>query len=146
MRGNLAFARTPRDATLLGNGGAAGRGLAPPTQPTEGPMSSAPTSPTPDVNYWPDRRCPRAFRDQRELPPYRKLLADTVAWLDPAPGERWLDLGCGYGQLTRSLWEKSNGSLAGIVALDCADVNADAIAQLRRHAHPPAGEHQICFQ
>ena len=62
-----------------------------------------------DVNYWPDRKCARAFWTQCEVPPYRRLLADTAAWLDPAPGERWLDLGCGGGQLTHALWEKSGG-------------------------------------
>jgi SAM-dependent methyltransferase len=102
-------------------------------------MSSAPTL-SPDVNYWPDRRCARAFWTQHELPPYRRLLADTVAWLDPAPGERWLDLGCGCGQLTRALWEKSNGALAEIVALDCADANADAIAKVRRSVGPSADD------
>jgi SAM-dependent methyltransferase len=99
-----------------------------------------------DVNYWPDKRCAKAFWTQRELPPYRSLLADTVAWLDPAPGERWLDLGCGSGQLTHALWEKSGGSLAEVVALDCADVNAEAIAKVRRCATPPAQEHEIRFQ
>jgi SAM-dependent methyltransferase len=108
-------------------------------------MSTAPSAP-PEVNYWPDRRCAKAFWTQRELPPYRRLLADTAAWLDPAPGERWLDLGCGYGQLTRALWEKSNGALAQVVALDCADANAEAIAWARQSANPPAGERLIRFQ
>jgi SAM-dependent methyltransferase len=98
------------------------------------------SSPPPDVNYWPDRKCARAFWTQCEVPPYRRLLADTTAWLDPAPGERWLDLGCGGGQLTRALWEKSAGTLAEVVALDCAAVNADAIARLRGQLQPPADE------
>src|SRR5438270_10385242 len=102
--------------------------------------------PTAEVNHWPDRRCARAFWTQRELPPYRRLLADTAAWLEPAAGQRWLDLGCGYGQLTRALWEKSNGSLAEIVSLDCAAVNAEAIADLRRSATPPDAEGRIRFQ
>src|SRR5207302_2421239 len=97
------------------------------------------------VNYWPDDACARAFWSQRELPPYRRLLADTVAWLDPRPGERWLDLGCGYGQLTRTLWEKSGGSLAEVVALDCAAANQAAIEKLRRHARPPADERHVRF-
>jgi SAM-dependent methyltransferase len=99
----------------------------------------------PDVNYWYDKRCARAFWTQRELPPYRELLADTAAWLDPAAGERWLDLGCGSGQLTRTLWEKSRGSLAGIVAIDCAAANEIAIQQLRHSAQPPADGQRIAF-
>jgi SAM-dependent methyltransferase len=101
---------------------------------------------SPEVNHWPDRRCAKAFWTQREVPPYRQLLVDTVAWLDPAPGERWLDLGCGSGQLTRSLWEKSGGTLAEVVALDCADANEQAIARVRASARPPAAEHQVRFQ
>jgi SAM-dependent methyltransferase len=100
----------------------------------------------PDVNYWYDNRCARAFWSQRELPPYRELLADTTAWLDPAAGERWLDLGCGSGELTRTLWEKSGGSLASIVALDCAAANGQAIAAIRSSCRPPASEQRIDFR
>jgi ubiquinone/menaquinone biosynthesis C-methylase UbiE len=74
------------------------------------------------------------------VPAYRQLLADTAAWLDPAPGENWLDLGCGGGQLAATLWEKSGGSLHQVVALDCAAANAAAIAKLRPTLHPPAAD------
>src|SRR5215470_6093405 len=74
-------------------------------------------SPAVARNHWPDSACARAFWGQQELPPYRRLLADTTAWLDPRPGERWLDLGCGSGQLTRAIWEKSGGRVSEIVAL-----------------------------
>ena len=97
------------------------------------------------VNYWPDDECARAFWTQRELPPYRRLLADTAAWLDPRPGERWLDLGCGSGQLTRTLWEKSGGTLAEMVALDCAAANGGAIEKLRTQMQPPASQRQVRF-
>jgi ubiquinone/menaquinone biosynthesis C-methylase UbiE len=97
------------------------------------------------VNYWPDEACARAFWSQRDVPPYRRLLADTTDWLDPRPGERWLDLGCGGGQLTRALWEKSGGTLGEIVALDCADANERAIANLRDQLQPPASGEQVRF-
>jgi SAM-dependent methyltransferase len=99
----------------------------------------------PNVNYWFDKRCARAFWSQRELPPYRELLADTAAWLDPVAGEHWLDLGCGSGQLTRALWEKSKGSLASVVAIDCAAANEQAIAQIRARAEPAGSTEQIRF-
>jgi SAM-dependent methyltransferase len=98
------------------------------------------------VNHWPDRKCAKAFWTQRELPPYRQLLNDTASWLDPKPGERWIDLGCGSGQLTRTLWEKSRGKLAEVVSLDCADANAQAIEQLRLTAEPADTGHRIHFQ
>src|SRR5579884_1871718 len=104
-----------------------------------------PTATAPARNYWPDTKCARAFWGQQDVPPYRKLLADTVAWLDPQPGQRWLDLGCGSGQLTRAVWEKSGGRLASILALDCAAQNERAIARVRRGAHPPATEEQMRF-
>src|SRR5271165_1963518 len=97
------------------------------------------------VNHWPDDACARAFWSQSELPPYRRLLADTVAWLDPAPGERWLDLGCGGGQLTRALWEKSGGTLAEVVALDCAAANDKAIAKLRSQLQPSTASERVRF-
>ena len=97
------------------------------------------------VNYWPDNACARAFWGQRDLPPYKRLLADTAAWLDPQPGERWLDLGCGGGQLSRVLWEQSGGHLREVVALDCAAANAAAIARARLAFRPPASEAQVRF-
>jgi ubiquinone/menaquinone biosynthesis C-methylase UbiE len=105
-------------------------------------MSSVPTLP---VNYWPDNACARAFWGQRELPSYRQLLADTVAWLEPQAGQCWLDLGCGGGQLSRALWEKSGGTLDKVIALDCAAANEKAIARLRRSMNPPAGEEHFRF-
>jgi ubiquinone/menaquinone biosynthesis C-methylase UbiE len=108
-------------------------------------MSASPSAAATPVNHWPDARCAKAFSTQSELPPYRKLLEDTAAWLDPAPGERWLDLGCGAGQLTRTVWEKSGGTVAEVVALDCAAVNGKAIAKLRGHTRPPAQPDRVRF-
>jgi ubiquinone/menaquinone biosynthesis C-methylase UbiE len=91
---------------------------------------------TPSLNYWPNNKCAKAFWGQQELPPYRQLLADTTAWLDPRPGERWLDLGCGSGQLTRAVWEKSGGRVEQVVALDCAAANEKSIARLADIVQP----------
>jgi SAM-dependent methyltransferase len=96
-------------------------------------------------NYWPDTKCAKAFWSQHTLPPYRQLLADTVAWLDPRPGERWLDLGCGSGQLSRALWRLSGGTVAEIVGLDCAAVNATAYGRLRRDEPEPIPEDRLRF-
>ncbi len=98
-----------------------------------------------DVNYWLDDRCAKAFWDQHKALPYQELLQDTARWLDPRPGERWLDLGCGAGQLTAVLWQRSKGRLGEIVALDCAAVNGDAIAKLRSRLAPPPRDEQVRF-
>jgi SAM-dependent methyltransferase len=108
-------------------------------------MSSMPAAVSPELNHWPNARCAKAFWTQSELPPYRELLADTASWIDPAAGERWLDLGCGGGQLTRAVWEKSEGTVAEIVALDCAAANAAAIEKLRTHLRPPASPERVRF-
>jgi SAM-dependent methyltransferase len=108
-------------------------------------MSSSTIAVESSVNYWPNNRCAKAFWSQSELPPYRQLLADTAAWLEPAAGERWLDLGCGCGQLTRKLWEKSGGAIAEIVAIDCAAANAEAIAKLRDIVEPAAPPERMHF-
>lgn len=92
------------------------------------------------TNYWPDTRCAKAFWGQHDLPPYRQLLADTVAWADPGPGERWLDLGCGGGAITRAIWERTGGAVAGVVGADCAGANADAYDRLRETLTPAPGE------
>ena len=95
-------------------------------------VSSGPAGPgearcqPPGVNYWPQNKCAKAFWSQQEVPPYRELLADTLDWAAPAPGERWLDLGCGGGAISRAIWERTGGQVAGIVGRDCASANEDA--------------------
>lgn len=91
-------------------------------------------------NFWPDDRCAKAFWSQQEVRPYRRLLADTVAWCAPAAGERWLDLGCGSGPLTRGIWEATGGTVAGITGLDCAAANDRAYVELRKTLSPPPGD------
>lgn len=91
-------------------------------------------------NHWPDAKCARAFWAQQEVRPYRELLADTLDWAAPAAGEAWLDLGCGSGPLSRGLWERSGGTVAAVVGLDCAAVNERAYARLRAALAPPPGD------
>ncbi|HZZ82149.1 MAG TPA: class I SAM-dependent methyltransferase [Gemmataceae bacterium] len=95
---------------------------------------------TTSTNYWPDARCAKAFWRQHELPPYQELLRDTAEWLTPGVGQRWLDLGCGSGQLSRVLWEKSRGQVEAIVGVDVAEINGEAFAKLRAELQPtPTG-------
>jgi SAM-dependent methyltransferase len=85
-----------------------------------------------DKNYWLDQECAQAFWDQRLALPYQELLHDTARWIDIRPGEHWLDLGCGCGQLTAMLWQRSGAQVGEIVSMDCNAVNAEAIDKLRR--------------
>ena len=64
---------------------------------------------------------------------------------NPAPGERWLDLGCGRGELTAALWRGSEGQVAEVVAVDCNELNAQAIARLGRRLTPTPGPAQLRF-
>ncbi|MCI0459036.1 MAG: methyltransferase domain-containing protein [Gemmataceae bacterium] len=98
-----------------------------------------------DGNRWLTEECARAFWDQHWALPYQELLADTARWLGPRPGERWLDLGCGGGQLTALLWRLSGGRLAQVVAQDCNPVNAEALAKLRTRLHPAPAPGQVEF-
>jgi len=97
------------------------------------------------VNYWPDGRCAKAFWGQHALPPYQELLRDTVSRLAPQPGERWLDLGCGRGMLTRAVWEKSRGAVAEVIGLDCATANAKAYERLQSDLKPMPRPGQVRF-
>lgn len=105
-------------------------------------MSAIPAA----VNYWPQTSCAKAFWSQHEAPAYQQLLADTAAWLDPQPGEHWLDLGCGCGQLSQALWTKSGGRLASVVGADCAAVNGQAFARLREQTRPTPSPEQLRFE
>jgi ubiquinone/menaquinone biosynthesis C-methylase UbiE len=98
------------------------------------------------VNHWPDSACAKAFWGQQEVPAYQRLLCHTTEWLEPKPGDRWLDLGCGGGRLTRALWEKSGGSVAEIIGLDCAAENEVAFRRLRQSSWPTPSANQIRFQ
>jgi ubiquinone/menaquinone biosynthesis C-methylase UbiE len=97
------------------------------------------------VNHWPKDKCAKAFWNQADAPSYQQLLRDTAAWLEPGPGQRWIDLGCGSGQLSRVLWEKSSGTLDEIVALDCAAANERSIARLRESLWPRPSHQQLRF-
>lgn len=103
------------------------------------------TAATKSVNYWPDSACARAFWGQHELPPYRRLLDATVKWLEPRPGDRWLDLGCGCGELSRALWTKARGSLTEVVGLDFAAANAAIYAERCAAVKPPPPPERIRF-
>ena len=85
-----------------------------------------------DKNYWLDQECAQAFWDQRLALPYQELLHDTTRCIDIRAGEHWLDLGCGCGQLTAMLWQRSGAQVGEIVSMDCNAVNAEAIDKLRR--------------
>lgn len=98
-----------------------------------------------EINHWFDDKCARAFWDQHRALPYQELLEDTARWLRPQAGERWLDLGCGGGQLTTCLWQQSQGTLAEVVAVDAAAVNATAIDKLRGKLTPPPTAEQLRF-
>jgi SAM-dependent methyltransferase len=91
------------------------------------------------VNFWPAAKCAKAFWGQCELPPYKQLLADTVGKADPEAGERWLDLGCGGGAITRAVWNRTNGQVGEVIGLDCAAANADAYARLGKELSPEPG-------
>lgn len=99
-----------------------------------------------EKNYWHDDQCAKAFWDQKNGGPYQGLVRDTFTHVRTTPGESWLDLGCGSGQLTSTLWHLSGGQLKRIVAADCAAVNAEAIAEIRRSAQPVVADSQIQFQ
>ncbi|MBX7103314.1 MAG: class I SAM-dependent methyltransferase [Gemmataceae bacterium] len=92
------------------------------------------------TNYWPDTKCAKAFWSQHELPPYRQLLADTTARLAPQAGERWLDLGCGRGMLTKGIFQDSCGTVAEITGIDIAPVNAQAYDKLSRELKAQPGQ------
>ena len=98
------------------------------------------------VNHWFEGRCAQAFWDQKQALPYQDLLRDTGAWLDPRPGEHWLDLGCGGGQLAAQLWRLSGGRVGRILALDCAAVNEGAIARWRSRLSPSPAPDQFLFR
>lgn len=74
-------------------------------------------------NHWLQPKTAKAFKDQHKAIPYQELLEDTIAWCQPKAGERWLDLGCGAGQLSAGLWAASGGTLAEIVGSDCNPAN-----------------------
>lgn len=92
------------------------------------------------VNFWPQTATAEAFWGQQDLPAYKQLLRATLAWLEPKPGERWLDLGCGGGALTKGLWLASRGRVREIIALDCASANELAYERHRARLKPPPGQ------
>jgi SAM-dependent methyltransferase len=97
------------------------------------------TAPT-VCNRWIESKCAKAFWGQHDLPAYQRLLADTLDWADPQPGQSWLDLGCGGGAVTRALWQRSAGAVARVVGVDCAAANESAYRRLRETLSPAPGD------
>lgn len=83
------------------------------------------------TNLWPSDKCAKAFWGQQDCQPYQRLLADTLEWAAPAAGERWLDLGCGGGAITRAIWERTNGSVGSVLGVDVASANEQAYQRIR---------------
>jgi len=98
-----------------------------------------------DANHWFENDCARAFWDQRHGKSYLDLLRATGGWLDVRPGETWIDLGCGSGQLTALLWQRAAGKIGRIHALDCASANREALEKLAARL-APAKQDRIRFE
>jgi ubiquinone/menaquinone biosynthesis C-methylase UbiE len=99
---------------------------------------------TAETNHWLDERCARAFWDQNQAIPYQELLRDTAAWMAPAQGENWLDLGCGAGRLSAELYRLADGRVT-ITAMDCNPANDRAIDTLRQRLHPSPHADQLRY-
>lgn len=87
------------------------------------------------TNWWPSSACARAFWGQQNFRPYQQLLADTLDLAAPAPGERWLDLGCGGGAVTRAIFDRTGGR-AAVVGVDCAAANNQVFDRIRAGLGP----------
>jgi ubiquinone/menaquinone biosynthesis C-methylase UbiE len=94
------------------------------------PAVTATEPPPRAANHWADARCAKAFWSQAELPVFHRLVGETLDLAAPKPGDRWLDLGCGGGTLTRGLWQRTGGTLAEVVGLDYAAANAARYAAM----------------
>ncbi len=90
----------------------------------------------PATSWWPSDKCAKAFWAQQDCRPYQQLLKDTLDWAAPGAQERWLDLGCGGGSVTRAIWERTSGAVGAVVGLDCAAANDDAYRRLRETLSP----------
>jgi SAM-dependent methyltransferase len=96
------------------------------------------------ADYWQEEDT-RAFLEHHRAMPFQQMLRDTAACLDPFPGERWLDVGCGRGHLTALLWEKSQGQVTQVVAFDDAPGSRQVIARLELKLMPTPRAGQIEF-
>jgi SAM-dependent methyltransferase len=87
---------------------------------------------SPPVNRWPSAKCAKAFWSQQEVGPYQQLLSDTLDWAAPGPHERWLDLGCGGGAISRGIWQRTGWTVEAVVGIDCAAANDIAYRHMRQ--------------
>ncbi len=74
-----------------------------------------------------------------------RLRDEISSQLDPRPGERWLDLGCGAGEMTALLWRLSGGQLGEIITLDRAEAFAEVVSDLRQRLQPAPRDNHIRF-
>jgi ubiquinone/menaquinone biosynthesis C-methylase UbiE len=75
--------------------------------------------------------------------PYKKLLRQISEYINPMPNESWLDLGTGSGAVIDIIWNKSNGEVKDITALDLTQVMLDHIKKRLPKLDPKPAINQI---
>lgn len=59
------------------------------------------------------------FRTTRaKVPPNVDFMSELLRLAAPAAGQRWLEMGCGTGEFSRTIWESSRGKLAELASVD----------------------------
>lgn len=93
-------------------------------------------------NLWRNRLVAIAYSYQQNARPYLELLKATESFINPQPGERWLDLGCGSGRLIKSVWEKSQGKV-GMIGTDISFTALKCAQKSTRTFLPAPGSDKI---
>lgn len=75
--------------------------------------------------------------------PYKDLVKQVGEFIEPKPGESWLDLGTGSGAIVDLIWHKSRGQVSEITAIDLTDTMLQHLRRRLPRLSPPPELDQI---
>ena len=78
----------------------------------------------PASNKWSDPWVAQAFKDQHYARPYKDMMIAFNRMLGEFPSGKWLDIGCGSGELTKLLLAASR-DVSSVIGLDYNPENAN---------------------
>ncbi|MFA4996341.1 MAG: class I SAM-dependent methyltransferase [Patescibacteria group bacterium] len=96
-------------------------------------------------NLWHDPCVAGWFKDQHFARPYIEMMRAFSKMLPLVPRGDWLDIGCGAGEVTKLLWDKSSGAIS-IIGMDVNPGNRKIFMENTKLMRPLPADSKVSFK